>query len=328
MSAQLKSSLPQKLVVVVGATGGQGGSVINSLLADGSYRLRGITRSPQSRNSQALTAKGVEMITADLNDAESAIVAFKDANIVFAVTNYFETFATSGPEEAMKVEYAQGVNMAKAASVTTGLEHFIWSTLPNRKAISNGKCPVPHCDAKAQVDAFIKKDKALLAKTTFLWTGFFAETMHHPMLLPNLLQSAGKHVWLQPCPASTLVFTIGDHTINIGHFVHAIIKQPKLTLHGNYVFATTEVTTMGKLLEHWSEVTGKETEYLHITLEEYNRLWPMWGLEVGIDLKCWDEFGAESWASEKWIGREELGLGQELVGFRDALVTLLKSPHD
>ncbi|TVY88142.1 NmrA-like family domain-containing protein [Lachnellula willkommii] len=328
MSAQQKSSLPQKLVVVVGATGGQGGSVINSLLADGSYRLRGITRNPQSKNSQALTAKGVEMITADLNDAESVIAAFKDANIVFAVTNYFETFATSGPEEAMKVEYAQGVNMAKAASVTTSLEHFIWSTLPSRKAISKGKCPVPHCDAKAQVDAFIKKDEALLAKTTFLWTGLFAETMQHPMLVPNLLQSAGKCVWLQPVPASTLVFTIGDHTINVGHFVHAIIKQPKLTLNGKYVFATTEITTMGKLLEHWSEVTGKETEYLHITLEEYNRLWPMWGLEVGSDLKCWDEFGAESWASEKCFGRQELGLGQELVGFRDALVTLLKSPHN
>ncbi|TVY14617.1 NmrA-like family domain-containing protein 1 [Lachnellula arida] len=312
MSAQLKSSLPQKLVVVVGATGGQGGSVINSLLADGSYRLRGITRNPQSKNSQAFTAKGVEMITADLNDAESVIAAFKDANIVFAVTNYFETFATSGPEEAMKVEYAQGVNMAKAA----------------RKAISNGKHPVPHCDAKTQVDTFIKKDEALLAKTTFLWTGLFAETMQHPMLVPNLLQSAGKYAWLQPVPASTLVSTIGDHTINVGHFVHAIIKQPKLTLHGKYVFATTEITTMGKLLEHWSEVTGKETEYLQITLEEYNRLWPMWGLEVGSDLKCWDKFGAESWASEKCIGREELGLGQELVGFRDALVTLLKSPHN
>lgn len=85
---------------------------------------------------------------------------------------------------------------------------------------------------------------------------------------------------------------------------------------------------MGKLLEHWSEVTGKETEYLQITLEEYNRLWPKWGLEIGCDLKCWDEFGAESWASEKCIGREELGLGQELVGFRDALVALLKSPHN
>ncbi|TVY46703.1 NmrA-like family domain-containing protein [Lachnellula occidentalis] len=328
MSAQLKSSLPQKLVVVVGATGGQGGSVINSLLTNGSYRLRGITRSSQSKNSQALTAKGVEMMTADLNDEESVVAAFKDANIIFAVTNYFETFATSGPEEAMKVEYAQGVNMAKAASVTTGLEHFIWSTLPDRNTISNGNCPVPHCDAKAQVDAFIKEDKALLAKTTFLWTGLFAETMQHPMLLPNFLQSAGKHVWLQPAPASTLVFTIGDHTINIGHFVRAIVKQPKLTLHGKYVFATSEVTTMGKLLEYWSEVTGKETEYLQITLEEYNRLWPMWGLEVGSDLKCWEEFGAESWASEKCIGREELGLGPELVGFRDALVTLLKSPHN
>lgn len=87
----------------------------------------------------------------------------------------------------MQVEYTQGVNLAKAASATAGLEHFVWSTLPDRKAISNGKWAVPHCDAKAQVDVFIKKDKALLAKTTFLWTGFFAETLHHPMFVPNLL---------------------------------------------------------------------------------------------------------------------------------------------
>ncbi|KAK9244292.1 hypothetical protein V1506DRAFT_578785 [Lipomyces tetrasporus] len=328
MSTQLESGLPRKLVVVVGATGGQGGSVISRLLADGSYRLRGITRNAQSKSSQALTTKGVEMVTADLNDAESVIAAFKDANIIFAFTNFFEPFATSGPEVAMQVEYTQGVNLAKAASATTSLEHFVWSTLPDRKAISNGEWTVPHCDAKAQVDVFIKKDKALLAKTTFLWTGFFAETLHHPMFVPNLLQSSGKHIWLQPAPPSTPVFTIGDHTINIGHFVHAIIQQPNLTLSGKYVFATTETTTMGKLLDHWSEITGKETEYLQISLEEYDRLWPMWGMEVGRDLRCWDEFGAESWGSEKWMGREELGLGHELVGFREALVALVESPHN
>jgi len=63
--------------VVVGATGGQGGSVISRLLADGSYRLRGLTRNPQSKPSQALTAKGVEVVTADLNDTESLVAAFK-----------------------------------------------------------------------------------------------------------------------------------------------------------------------------------------------------------------------------------------------------------
>ena len=77
MTIQLESAFPRKLVVVVGATGGQGGSVINRLLADGSYRLRGITRTPQSKSSQALTTKGVEMVTADLNDTESLIAVFK-----------------------------------------------------------------------------------------------------------------------------------------------------------------------------------------------------------------------------------------------------------
>jgi hypothetical protein len=87
----------------------------------------------------------------------------------------------------MQVEHTQGVNIAKAATATKSLNRFIWSTLPNRNVISKGKWAVPHCDAKSQVDLFIKKDKGLLAKTTFLWAGFFAETIHHPMFVPNLL---------------------------------------------------------------------------------------------------------------------------------------------
>jgi len=125
-----------------------------------------------------------------------------------------------------------------------------------------------------------------------------------------------------------LAFTIGDHTTNIGHFALAIIQHPDLTLNGQYVFATTEITTLGKLLEYWSEITGKETEYVQISLEEYNRLWPMWALEVGQDLMAWSGLGADAWGSEKWIGKEELGLGDELVGFREALVAQIESSHN
>ena len=77
MTSQKEMGLSPKLVVVVGATGGQGGSVIKRLLADGIYQLRGITRNPQSKSSQELTAKGVEMVTADINDLESIVAAFK-----------------------------------------------------------------------------------------------------------------------------------------------------------------------------------------------------------------------------------------------------------
>ena len=67
----------KKLAVVVGVTGGQGGSVADWLLKDGSYRIRGITRSPSSEKGTSLSSKGVEVVSADLNNLDSIIAAFK-----------------------------------------------------------------------------------------------------------------------------------------------------------------------------------------------------------------------------------------------------------
>lgn len=57
----------QKLVVVLGATGVQGGSVIKSLLGDpktkSQFKLRGITRDPSKPNAKALAEQGVECVT-------------------------------------------------------------------------------------------------------------------------------------------------------------------------------------------------------------------------------------------------------------------------
>ena len=89
----------------------------------------------------------------------------------------------------MKVETAQGINLAKAASTTPTLKHYIWSTLPNGKKISNGKYIVPHFEAKNQIDAYIKTDPVLLPKTTFVWITYFASNLFFPMFQPNLLVS-------------------------------------------------------------------------------------------------------------------------------------------
>ena len=56
-----------KLVVVVGATVQQRGSVVKTPLATGHYAIRSITRNLDSRASQVLIAKGVSMVHADLN---------------------------------------------------------------------------------------------------------------------------------------------------------------------------------------------------------------------------------------------------------------------
>jgi len=94
-----------KLAVIVGATGTQGNSVIGALLKDPSYKIRAITRNPSGEKGKALSAQGVEVVAADLNDEASLVKAFSGASVIFGVTDFFEPFARTDAEEAMKVEY-------------------------------------------------------------------------------------------------------------------------------------------------------------------------------------------------------------------------------
>jgi len=66
-----------KLLTVVGATGTQGLSLINAALKDGSYKIRGLTRNPNSPKAVELSKRGVEVVKADINDGESLVEAFK-----------------------------------------------------------------------------------------------------------------------------------------------------------------------------------------------------------------------------------------------------------
>lgn len=76
-----------KLLVILGATGQQGGSIISYVLNDSvlakEYKLRGVSRDPSTSLAQDLIRKGVEIVKADVNAPESLKNAFKDAHTVF-----------------------------------------------------------------------------------------------------------------------------------------------------------------------------------------------------------------------------------------------------
>jgi uncharacterized protein YbjT (DUF2867 family) len=69
--------MSKPIAVIIGATGGQGGSVVDSFLKDGTYQVRGVTRNVQSDKAVALRQRGVEVVTGDLNDQSSLTEAFK-----------------------------------------------------------------------------------------------------------------------------------------------------------------------------------------------------------------------------------------------------------
>jgi uncharacterized protein YbjT (DUF2867 family) len=59
-----------KIITVFGATGQQGGSVINSILQDEilskEFKIRGISRDISKPQSQALASQGVELVSVRL----------------------------------------------------------------------------------------------------------------------------------------------------------------------------------------------------------------------------------------------------------------------
>jgi hypothetical protein len=305
-----------KLAVIVGATGGQGNSVVRALLKDPSYKIRGITRNPSSEKGKALSAQGVEVASADLNDEASLVKAFSGASVIFGVTDFFEPFAKTDAEEALKVEYGQGVNIASAASKTSSLEHFIWSTLPDSRKISNGEYIVPHFEAKARIDAYIKENKSLLSKTTFLYVTFYSSNLLHPPLTPNFVKSSGKYVWFMPLPADTPLAHIGDHSTNVGVFAKAILAKGEQARGGKYVLASVQEDTFGEALTTWAKHSGKtdQTALVQVNFEDYEVLWPKWGTEMGIMLKWWGVAKDQSWivpTGEPLLKAADLGLSQK-----------------
>lgn len=65
------------IIAVTGATGGQGGSVVDALLESGQYDVRAVLRNLAPAKTQPLIDRGVQIIYGDLNDKASLVKAFK-----------------------------------------------------------------------------------------------------------------------------------------------------------------------------------------------------------------------------------------------------------
>src|SRR5205823_7869777 len=134
------------------------GGLAQAILADpnGGFAVRAITRDPNKDSAKALSAKGAEVVQANLDDIESLKRAFAGAYGVYAVTNFWEHFSA-------EKEKAQAKNIADAAKAA-GVKHVIWSTLEDtrklmkpddkRMPMLQEKYRVPQLDAKAEANAY------------------------------------------------------------------------------------------------------------------------------------------------------------------------------
>jgi uncharacterized protein YbjT (DUF2867 family) len=208
-------SNPKKLIAVVGATGQQGGAVLRALQASGQFKVRALTRNPAKHSQLA-----EEVVLADLNRPETLKSAFGGAHGVFLVTNWME------PGAGERQQALAAVQAAKDA----GVQHFIWSTLPNVETISRGKLDVPHFTDKAKIDSIVKETG--FAHHTFVIAPFFYQNLLGVMAPQK--QADGTLGWALPLDPKKRVIHMGDIT-ELGPIVAGAFAQPEVAGQGEYL---------------------------------------------------------------------------------------------
>ncbi|KAL7949389.1 NAD(P)-binding protein [Trichoderma barbatum] len=301
----------KKLVTVVGATGAQGGSVVDYLLKSNSqeYAVRAITRSPESASAKALAARGVEVVRAELTDIATLKAAFAGSYAIFAVTNFWGLFSDAQKQlpkekdvsllasQAAAIETQMGINMADAASATDTLQHYLWSTLTDAYTVSGGRIKPPHYESKAKVTRHIQAKPELLARTSFVWCAYYA-TNFAGLARPIHVPAIGQFLQIQATPSDQPIACIGNTRSNFGIFVEAALAQPDKTRGGQTVFAFVEKTTLGGLLQTWAEAHNVKATYVQISRETLFSAWPMEVQEYTLGMEFWDMIRDKEWTGK------------------------------
>jgi len=132
----------ERTILITGVTGHQGGAVARALQGRG-FRLRGLTRHPDSDRAAALARDGVDIVTGDLNDAAALRKALAGAWGVFGV----QTPLNEGVEQ----EEAQGKRLATLAR-DAGVEHYVYTSVGS----ADKRTGVPHFDSKWRIEETVR----------------------------------------------------------------------------------------------------------------------------------------------------------------------------
>jgi len=225
--------MAKRVIAVIGGSGKQGGGVVDALLASGKFTVRAVSRDPAGPAAKALNERGVEVIKGDLLDAPSLRFLFEGAYCAFVVTNFWD------PAQ-MHHETEIGAAAVRAAR-SAGVQHLVWSTLPDCEKITGGRFKVAHYTDKARVDAVV--EGAGFPRYTFVQAPMYFQnflTMNTPQLLPN-----GGRGWAVPMDPAARVMHTGDPT-EVGRAVAAAFaagdKLPSGS-HSPFAVASTPGTT-------------------------------------------------------------------------------------
>ncbi|RAL11495.1 NmrA/HSCARG family protein [Aspergillus homomorphus CBS 101889] len=256
-----------RTVVVIGATGSQGGSVARELLKSPHlYRVRAITRDPSKPAAQELAAIGAELRCADLSEGAEALAAvFAGANAIFALTDFWAT-------QSSEAEIAQGRAIVDAAARTSTLQHLVWSALPDPEKLSGGALlHIHHWKGKSIVTDYIHQQYPALwaMTTTVLFPNYFENCLTHPDRYLSKPDAQGVYNMSFPHSPHTVMPNVSIR--DTGKLVQLVLESGTTYFAKTIAFYNQALAEADKLAAI-GEKYNLRTKYHTLNADEFQRL--------------------------------------------------------
>lgn len=148
-----------KNVLVTGATGNQGGAVIDALADNPDFTLLAQTRNTSGTGAQKLQskAKNIKLVQGDQDDVPAL---FRNAKEVAQgpIWGVYSVQISMGKGVTHEGEIRQGKAMVDE-SVKAGVKHFVYSSVERGgdEASWSNQTPVPHFQSKYHIEHYLKE---------------------------------------------------------------------------------------------------------------------------------------------------------------------------
>ncbi|OUL19124.1 NmrA/HSCARG family protein [Nostoc sp. 106C] len=236
----------ERIILVTGATGNQGGAVARHLLKHGNFKVRAFVRDPNKPPAQALQQAGAELVVGEFGDRASLDRALQGAYGVFSLQTFFQG--------GLEAEIRDGKAVADAAKAVS-IEHFVYSSVGSAERNTG----IAHFDSKFQVEEYIR---SLDLPYTIMRPVFF---FYNYNAMRSMIEQ-GK--LFQPLSPDRKLQQISEE--DYGEMVAEVFERPADFLNREKEVAGVDMT-MTEIAAAFSRVLGKPVSYQQIPFEAFEQ---------------------------------------------------------
>jgi uncharacterized protein YbjT (DUF2867 family) len=288
------------IILVFGATGAQGGSVIDTLLSWEKYKLRAVSRNDSSERSRYLSSRGVEMVRGDISQGLPDSI-FHGVYGVFLVTDYWDP-SCKGKEYELSVPIVD-------AAYSAGVKQFIFSSMVNCYEESNGKLQVAPFTDKAKVESYIRKKD--FQYTAFPSPAFYYQNFQK--FFPPKPDHSGDYSITFPATK----FITGVDVTQIGGVVAAMFSYPE-KFNGKFVPIAGDHQTPQYYVDAISEKIGKKVTHYFLSTAAFKKFDFEGAIEFAEMFRWFDRYGYYGKHSE-WSWEDGRAIDPTLRNFKEYL---------